>query len=185
MITNLIPAVILSFAISVTQATLPLQSTGCGHAVDGVQICLTTSGLNLQLAFGNVGSKDVTLNLGLMMANGRIQLPDRIAMKFTDAQGKTRLFHFADKRYPGVAGRLDDYVVPLRAGSTYTLQLTLNQFWCQETNEFSIPLLSGDNYLAAQFEGTGANDRNLDMPGVTLMNFWLGKVESNTLTLRR
>ena len=92
MITNLIPAVILSFAVSVTQATLPLQSTGCGHAVDGVQICLTTSGSNLQLAFGNVGSKDVTLNLGVMMANGKIQLSDRIAMKCTDAQGETRLF---------------------------------------------------------------------------------------------
>jgi hypothetical protein len=83
-----------------------------------------------------------------------------------------------------VAGRLDDYVVPLRAGSTYTLQLSLNQFWCQETKEFSIPLLSGKNYLTAQFEGSGANAINLDMSGIKLMNFWLGKVESNTLMVR-
>jgi len=160
------------------------ETTDCGRSVNGVQMCLTSSGSNLRLAFASVGDRDVTLNLGVMMANGKVQLPERVAMKFTDAQGKTRLFHFGDKRYPGVAGRLDDYVVPLRAGSTYTLQLTLDQFWCQETREFSIPLLSGNNYLTAQFEGTGANAVNLDTPGIKLMNFWFGKVESNTLTVR-
>jgi hypothetical protein len=120
-----------------------------------------------------------------MMSNGKVQLPDRIAIRFTDAQGKTRLFKFGDKRYPGVAGRLDDYVVPLRVGSMYTLQLTLDQFWCEETKEFSIPLSAGDNYLTAQFEGTGANAVNSDMPGTKFMNFWLGNVESNILTMRR
>jgi len=160
-------------------------TAACGNPTDGLQMCLTSSGSNLELAFRNVGDRDAMLNLGVMIANGKVQLPDRIAIKFSDAQGKTRLFKFGDKRYPGVAGRLDDYVVPLRAGSMYTLQLTLDQFWCQETKEFSIPLLSGDNYLTAQFEGTGAHAVNLDMPGIKLMNFWLGNVESNTLTMRR
>jgi hypothetical protein len=148
-------------------------------------MCLATSGSNLRLVLANIGDRDVTLNLGIMMANGKIQLPTTIALKFTDPQGKTRLFKSNDKRYSGVAGRLDDYVVPLRAGSTYTLQLSLDQFWCRETKEFSIPLLSGDNYLTAQFEGTGANTVSLDMPGIKLMNCWLGKVESNTLRLHR
>jgi hypothetical protein len=162
----------------------PLQDKDCGRAVNGLQLCLVSSRSNLELAFRNISDHDVTLNLGMMMANGKVQLPERVAMKFTDAQGKTRVFQFGDKRYPGVAGRIDDYVVPLRAGSTYTLQLTLDQFWCLETKEFSIPLLSGDNFLTAQFEGTGANAVNLDMPGIRLMNFWFGKVESNTLKLR-
>jgi hypothetical protein len=174
------------FALSAHGASWRSQETSdCGRPVNGVQMCLTSSGSNLRLAFANVGDRDLTVNLGVMMANGKVQLPDRVAMKFTDAQGKTRLFHFWDKRYPGVFGRLDDYVVPLRAGSTYTLQLTLNQFWCQETKEFSIPLLSGNNYLAAQFEGTGTNAVNLDMSGIKLMNFWFGQAESNTLTMRR
>jgi len=182
---RLIFATVISASLAVSAVAWPrVQDTDCGRAVDGVQMCLVSSASNLQLALRNVGDHDVTLNLGVMLGNGKVQLPDRIAMKFTDAQGKTRLFKFGDKRYPGVAGRLDDYVIPLRAGSTYTLQLTLNQFWCQETKEFSIPLLSGDNFLTAQFEGTGASAVNLDMPGIKLMNFWFGKVESNTLTLR-
>lgn len=175
----------LMFAVSTADASLRVQDSDCGPAVEGLQMCLTPAGSNLQLGLRNVGDRDITLNLGVMMANGKVQLPDRIGFKFTDAQGKTRLFKFGDKRYPGVFGRLDYYIVPLRTGSTYTLQLTLNQFWCQETKEFSIPLLSGNNQLTALFEGTGADSPNLDMPGIKLMNYWLGKVESNTLTLRR
>ena len=175
----------LMLVVATADASLLVQDKDCGHAVDGLQMCLTASGSNLQLALRNVGDRDITLNLGVMMANGKVQLPDRVGIKFTDAQGKTRLFKFGDKRYPGVAGRLDYYVLPLRTGSTYTLQLTLDQFWCQETKEFSIPLLSGENQLTAQFEGTGANSPNLDMPGIKLMNYWLDKVESNTLTSRR
>lgn len=173
-------------AVAAADASQPQQKTAdCGHIVDGVQICLASSDSNLRLVFANVGDRDVTLNLGIMLANGKVQLPDRVAIKFTDAQGKSRLFKFGDKRYGAIAGRVDDYVVPLRVGSTYSLQLTLDQFWCQETNEFSIPPLPGNNYLAAQFEGVGANAVNLDMPGIKLMNFWLGKVESNILTLHR
>jgi len=120
-----------------------------------------------------------------MMANGKVQLPDYIRLNFTDAQGKERLFRFADKKHSFVAGRLDDYVVPLRAGSIYTVTLTLDQFWCEETEEFEIPLLPGKNRLTAKFEGRGAKLLNLDMPGIKLMNFWFGKVESNTLVIER
>ena len=157
----------------------------CGTAVDGLQMCLAPAGPNLQLALRNVGDHDLTLNLGMMLANGKVQLPERVAMKFTDALGNTRVFEFGDKRYGNVGGRVDDYVVSLRVGSTYTLLLTLDQFWCQETKEFSIPLLSGDNYLTAEFEGSGATMVNGDMPGIKLMKFWLGKVDSNTLRLSR
>ena len=176
--------ILLTLAISAPGARARLEGDDCGAAVDGLQICLAPSGSNFQFTLRNVGDHDLTLNLGIMLANGKVQLPNRMALKFTDAQGKTRLFTFSDKRYGFIAGRVDDYVVPLRAGSTYTLQVTADQFWCQETKEFSIPLLSG-GYLTAEFEGTKASAVNLDMPGIALMNFWVGKVDSNALTLRR
>ena len=80
---------------------------------------------------------------------------------------------------------MDDYVVPLRVGSIYTLRLTLDQFWCQETSVFAVKLLPGKNQLTADFEGSGAKAVNLDMPGITLMNFWMGKVQSNTLVVEK
>jgi hypothetical protein len=139
----------------------------------------------LQLAMRNVSDRDVTVNLGYMLANGKVQLPGAVSINFTDAAGNTRHFKFADLKHSAVAGRLDDYMVPLRAGSMYTLALKLDQFWCQETNEFAIALLPGKNQLTAQLEGSGARHVNSDMPGVKLMNFWVGKVESNTLIIER
>ena len=177
--------ILLTLAVSAGGAPPRPVDDDCGAAADGLQMCLAPAGHNLQLTLRNVGDHDLTLNLGMMLANGRVQLPNRLAIKFTDVHGNTRLFKFGDKRYPGVFGRVDDYVVSLRVGSTYTLQLTLDQFWCQETKEFSIPLDSNDDHLTAQFEGTGAAFVNLDTQGMKLMNFWLGKVNSNTLTLRR
>jgi hypothetical protein len=137
------------------------------------------------VALRNVADHDLTLNLGTMLANGKVQLPNNISLNFTDAEGKTRKFRFADKKHSFVAGRIDDYVVPLRAGSTYILRLTLDQFWCHETKEFEVKLLPGRNQLTAQFEGGGAKLVNLDLPAVKLMNFWEGRVQSNTLAIER
>ena len=75
------------------------DATDCGQTVGGVQICLASSGSALELAVRNVGERDVTLNLGIMMANGKVQLPNRLVMRFTDARGQTRLFQFADIRH--------------------------------------------------------------------------------------
>jgi hypothetical protein len=157
-----------------------------GQPSDGVQMSLSSPEPNsaeLQVAFRNIGKRDLVLNLGSMLANGKVQLPDYISLNFTDAQGKTRQFKFADKKHSFVAGRVDDYIVPLRVGSTYTLKLTLDQFWCHETKEFEITLLSGKNRLTAEYQGSEAKLVNLDMPAIKLMNFWLGKVESNTLII--
>ena len=168
-----------------------IQSWQWGPTADGLQLSLSTADAGnrdapeLQLAVRNVGDHDVTLNLGSMLANGKVQLPYNISLSFTDAKGKTRTFKFADKRHSLVAGRVDDYVVPLRVGSIYTLRLTLDQFWCDETKEFEVELLPGRNHLTAQFEGSGAKLVNTDMPAIKLMNFWLGRVQSNTLALER
>jgi hypothetical protein len=158
-----------------------------GQPSDGIQMSLSlidSNGSDLQVAFRNVGDHDVTLNLGTMMANGKVQLPDNVSLMFTDAEAHTRVFKFFGKVYT-VDGRVDDYVVPLRAGSMYTLKLALDQFWCEETKEFEIRLLPGKNQLTAKFQGSGAKLVNLDMPAIKLMNFWLGKAESNTVTIGR
>lgn len=187
----LIAAICASISLMTSSAD-PSRQTGdnlqWGQPSDGVQISLSSTDAtssNLQLAFRNVGDHDVILNLGSMMSNGKVQLPNDIDINFTDAQGRSRVFKFADKKHSFVAGRLDDYVVPLRVGSMYTLKLTLDQFWCPETKEFEIRLLPGKNQLTGRFHGSGARLGNLDLQGIKLMSFWFGSVESNTLAIER
>lgn len=138
-----------------------------------------------QLTFRNVGEKDITLNLGRMLANGRVQLPDRISLSLSDTSKKTRLLSFFDRRYPAAAGRQDNYIVPLRPGSVYVLRISLDQLMSPETNEYELKLSPGKYQIAARFEGGGAKFVNLDTPGIRLMNFWEGELQSNILAVER
>ncbi|MDT5270903.1 MAG: hypothetical protein QOH49_3089 [Acidobacteriota bacterium] len=162
-----------------------------GAPVDGLQMSILTAGSGnvdvpeLQVALRNTGEWDVVLNLGIMLANGKVQLPERIRLSLTDADGRTRELRFFDKRYPAIAGRVDDYVVPLRVGSTYLLTFNLDQFWSPDAKDFQLKLSQGKSQLVAHFDGVKAQTGNLDMPGIRLMNFWEGKLQSNVLAIER
>src|SRR5262249_8982184 len=54
----------------------------------------------------NVGDEDLVVNLGLMLGNGKKQLPTALRLIFTDADGKKRFFQ---RKVGGVAGRVDPF----------------------------------------------------------------------------
>lgn len=184
----LFPNLLLSSASSKVQS---IGNGQWGATVDGLQMSISlTDPHNLDMpefnvALRNAGKHDVTLNLGLMLANGKVQLPQNISLNVTDASGKTRNLKFFDRRYPGVAGRVDDYIIPLRVGSSYTLKLRLDQFWSPDTKEFETKFFPGEYQITAQFEGGGAKTSNLDLPGIKLMNFWRGNLQSNIVMVKR
>lgn len=132
----------------------------------------------------NTGAQDVILNLGAMLDNGKILLPQAIRLILTDSTGQTLELHFSDRRFPCVAGRVDDYSVPLRVGSVYTVALNLNDYWCPETKEFVLKLAPGEYRVRAELTGQGAQHVNLDTEGVRLLNFWKGKLESDPTQFR-
>lgn len=132
----------------------------------------------------NAGDKDVMLNLGMMLANGKVLLPEAIHLILIDSAGKSRELHFFDRRYPGVAGRIDDYAVPLRVGSSYTLRLNLDNFWCPKTKEFRLNLKPGEYRVRSEFAGKSAQSVNGDMEGIKLMNFWQGTLQSDVTIFR-
>ena len=168
-----------------------MDSLQWGEAVDGLQISISIadsskSGVpEFQVALRNSGEHDVSLNIGSMLAGGKVQLPDKISFSLIDATGKTRALHFSDRRYPAVVGRMDNYIVPLRSGSIYTMTIGLDQMFSMDISDFATKLPPGKYQITAQYQGTGAQHPNLDMPGIKLMNFWLGKLQSNTLSVEK
>ena len=99
---------------SVRTSDRAIHNLEWGQPSEGLQMSLESTDSNraeLQVALRNTGDHDVTLNLGHMMANGKVQLPNNVELNFTDPQGKSRVFGFADKNHGFVGGRLDDYVV--------------------------------------------------------------------------
>lgn len=107
-----------------------------------------------QVTFENLGNTDLLLNMGFMLANGQKQEP--VAMSLIIArEGESPMEWQYAVKY-GVGGRLDDYLVPLRAGSTYSLRLSLTQFWSANLKDFALPSLRSGSYrIRAQFNGGG------------------------------
>src|SRR5256885_6647783 len=83
-----------------------------------------------------------------------------------------------------VAGRLDPYIVYLRAHTTYALELGLDQFWSPATHEYQPLALSPGIYeTSLEFEGREPGIVNLDQAYISKMTFWKGKLTSNSLSL--
>jgi hypothetical protein len=138
-----------------------------------------TDSLRLHVTFENVSDKDTVLNLGMMLANGKVHLPDAIRLILTGPESQSRELHFSDKRYPVIAGRVDDYAVPLRAGSAYTLKLSLKDYWCPKSKEFTLELKPERYSVRAEFIGNGARHLNGDTEGLKFMHFWTGELRSD------
>jgi hypothetical protein len=135
----------------------------------------------IHVGIENVGDSDVVLNLGSMFANVKIMHPLAIALTLTDGGGTIRQLQYDD---PPVAGRVDDYLVALRAGSTYTLRLPLNRYSSPATNEYRLKLRSGHYRIEASFTGWDAKSINADTTGIGLLNFWKSAVRSSVVDLR-
>ena len=136
------------------------------------------------VAVENVGDKDAMVNLGMMLANGKVLLPDAIRLILIDSDGKSRELHFSDRRYSRIAGRVDDYLVPLRAGSKYTLRLSLDDFWSPKTKDFQLKLKPGEYSIHAELTSKAVHYLNLGTQGMKLMRVWTGKLESDAVAFR-
>jgi hypothetical protein len=137
----------------------------------------TTSAM-FEVSFRNDGTDDFVLNLGYMLANGKVMFPNAVRLILTGSSASTCELRYFDRRYGVIAGRVDDFTVPLQRGATYTLQLPADRLWCSETMQLPMQLKAGTYRVTARFEGRGAMAVNLDMQGVALLNFWTGTTES-------
>jgi len=133
-----------------------------------------------QVTLLNAGEQDLMLNLGMMLGNGKTQIPNRIQVVAIDAGGKT---FQRQLEQPRIAGRVDDYVLPLPSGSTYSVRLTRGRVWSQDGKNSFQPLPVGEYKAFLRFDGSGPVTNNTGSEGVHLINFWKGKVESPAVSM--
>jgi hypothetical protein len=145
----------------------------------------------LIVTFRNTRNDDVDLFLGIVGGSGprpcvldgrSVICTLNFTLQVTDAAGRTRSLSFKGMMY--VAGRLDPYVVWLRAGTTQELELGLDQFWSVETREYDFKPPRGRYRVALEFEGRGPGSFNVETNRLgQKLNFWKGRLRSNTLTI--
>ena len=135
------------------------------------------------IQFENVGSEDTVLNLGITLANGKFHSPTKIRLKLVDTDNNIWDLEFSDKRYAGIAGRVDEYLVFLRKNSSYSIKLGLDEFWCPNKNqEFHVlkskGFVKGTFQISATFGGAGFIHKK--SIGEMIHYYWIGNLESNT-----
>ncbi|MEO8271421.1 MAG: hypothetical protein ABI557_16990 [Aureliella sp.] len=75
------------------------------HAPAGVNLklsilsvtCDNEEAVSIQVAFENVGNEDTVLNVGRMLANGKVQLPSALRLLLTDKSGQLRELHWKER----------------------------------------------------------------------------------------
>ncbi|HJZ52688.1 MAG TPA: hypothetical protein VJ228_10850 [Candidatus Acidoferrales bacterium] len=123
----------------------------------------------------NAEESDLTLNLGIMLDNGRKQYPTAIFLNLTDTQGKSRRLDLIEPA--DVAGRLDPFVLSLPVGATFSMPVDLDKYFAPSSEEYDYKPTPGTDSLEAQFTGKGV-PRDMDL---LLGHYWEGTVKSNRL----
>ena len=179
---------IFGWASAASSESQLLSAPAWGESTSGLRIgisassgTLSATGGDFRIALENIGSSDFVVNLGFMIGNGKVMFPRAVRLSLVGPGGDTQNLEFLDRGYPGVAGRMDDFIVALRAGSTYTFATSLDHYWSTTAKQFPWPLAPGRHRIVARFEGQGAVILNSDMQGVGLLNFWKGTTQSGNL----
>ena len=110
-----------------------------------------------------------------MLDNGRKQYPTAVFLNLTDAHGKSRRLDLIGP--PGVAGRLDTFVLSLPGGATFSMPVDLDKYFAAASKEYDYKPTPGTYSLEAQFTGRGV-PRDIDL---LLGHYWEGTVKSNRL----
>ena len=109
-------------------------------------------------------------------------LPTSLDLILTDPAGRAReLRYFSPpQRYSRMnPGKLDDYILALRSGSTYGFSLHLDEYWCPTTKEFSLRLSTGQHQIQARLNAGAARMSTGDL---ALLRFWRGTVQSTPVS---
>ena len=169
------------------QALRQKRDAAWGEAVEGVQMSVrpvrdalaTGEGAEFDISFRNTGKADTTLNMGLMLGNGQT-FASAVGLVLTDAMGTTRIL---ESNGPGrIAGRVDDYLVLLKAGEVWTLRARLGDYWCRATKEFEIKLVEGLYKVSATYVGKDRQHINSGDKGPPAAKIWIGQLSSNTVS---
>jgi hypothetical protein len=170
---------VIAIAATVTTGAPPPQApdgVGFGPAKDGLRLGLRiTTDREIVVCVRNTGEKATCVNLGMNIANGRRYEPSSLRLVVDTATGDRREFALLT---PPIGGRVDDYLVPLRAGSSHTLRLSMSDFRSSTGTQAEPPPAGRYTMTLTSGKPTFINH---DMAGVGLLEVWSGTLESATI----
>jgi hypothetical protein len=128
-----------------------------GTATNGLQMAIcplqavwsSTDDPEFEIAFRNIGPKDVVLNLGITLASGRQNFATAVRLVLVEGQGFRKEYGVQGPVF--VAGRIDEYLVVLQSGAVHTLRLKLSQCLVPQAKEEGIKLRQAEGSLQGHY----------------------------------
>lgn len=166
----------------------PFAQIAWGEELDGLRIGITQVNQleqndydkpRFNIALQNIGKKDLVLNLGIMLANGKEQYSTAVTLIFTDPNGKSCEFHNNIGRHPGIAGRVDPFIVPLAVGCTYILRADFDNYWSISPSGLPVSLPKDRYRVVAVFNGKVATFKQTGV--YTQELYWNGTIKSKEI----
>jgi hypothetical protein len=131
-----------------------------------------SSSSGFQITLHNDGDRDLVLNLGTMLGNGRKQFADAIHLSLANSEGGR--FSLELRGPPIIGGRVDPMVVALPQGASLTLSLDLADYFAPKQGMWRVQLSPGRYTLKAEYIGQGF----MQTPATP---YWIGTVSSSEL----
>lgn len=120
-----------------------------------------------------------TVNLGMSLGNGARLVPSNITFSFRDGRDQSIRARVAQV---AVAGRIDDYMVPLGAGGSYELRVQMDQLM---TDQGRIgKKLSTFKSVVVTLDSGEMKFFNSDTEGLRSLRYWRGETSSKALLIK-
>ena len=133
----------------------------------------------LSLVVRNTDRSAVNVNIGITLANGSDLLPTNVRLTL-ERDGRKSDWTYTG-RIAGVAGRIDDFILPLMPGASYQMTFAFSDFGPLEGIQHT--LQPGHYRVRASLWARHAEHMNSDTEGMKLMKLWTGVAESNEITV--
>jgi hypothetical protein len=158
---------------------VPVRAQTAQIAVE-VQCHTSADTVGLRVTLRNVGLTDTAVVLGNSIGNGNRYLADSLALDVKLGESAAvEKFEYFDPSVPGVAGRVDPWIVPLPAVSEFSLTRPLSHF-----SSHGKPLMPGGNPIDVRVSLNARAERRIfdkDVAGVALVHVLVGEFRSEWL----
>jgi hypothetical protein len=177
--------ILILAGIPPARAQTPPSGIAWGQSLNGLSVGIALAGwVNkgqpfFEIRFRNVNSAGYILNLGVML--GDKMWPSNVTLLLTPAGGTTQKLVYLDSVNPQVGGRVDDFLVAMGKNASYSLRVDLVDFIETIKSRRPTPLPQGRYRIALHFHGEAAKHFNTGTFGLQSLNYWRGRLESETL----
>jgi len=135
--------------------------------------CVDAPALRFRMTIRNVGGEPTAVVIGSILGNDRTYVVGPLRFMLQRPGAGDDSVEFSDPPIAGVAGRLDPWLIPLPAGASYAVMLSVPTAL---RDRFSAPAA-----IQVRLRTHEAGQPNSDMQGVQFIHLWVGALESGPI----